>query len=221
LIKSKKMKFVLFPILFSLIFGQNSISANLLSSNSNFKSIVSNTLSIGILANRNMNSFSFVYGTIKQFDAYNDVGDVKKMHANILFKSGVELSFGKLLNFYDNTIKVDMFGLNHHIKFRKFGFGLHFTSYKHNIPQIFSSKPRQYGLSFHVRFKKTNLKPYVYYTQTKLSSSIRPYELFSFGIMGNLGPLVFETNVLAPFEKNLNLDNELAQYGISIGFLIN
>ena len=76
-----------------------------------------------------------------------------------------------------------------------------------------------------------NLVPYIYYSQTRLnpteffilsSESLKPaYELFSIGMWGNLGPLVLGTNITAPLEKNFNLDNELAQYKISIGFLVN
>ena len=40
------------------------------------------------------------------------------------------ISFGKFFNYTD---KIDMVGFNYHIKKKKFGISLHFTSYKHNM----------------------------------------------------------------------------------------
>ena len=128
------------------------------------------------------------------------------------------MSFGKFFNYTD---KIDMVGFNYHIKKKRFGISLHFTSYKHNMPSLFNSKPRQYGISYHLRFKKKNLKPYIHYTNTTLYNGNLPYELFSFGLMGNINNLVLNTSISAPSTDLLNLDNDLAQYNIYIGFLVN
>ena len=87
--------------------------------------------------------------------------------------------------------------------------------------EVFESKPRQRGLSMHLRFKKKRLKPYIHYTQTQLFDNSNNYELFSFGLMSNINNIILNTSISSPFEDLLNLDNDLAQFNVSIGFLVN
>ena len=104
MIKLKIIKLIFIFFIFSLV--QASDFSNSFSSKLNFESIITNTVSPGIMAKKNTNSFSFVHSTVVQFDAYDDVGsDTEQMFANILFKSGVELSFGKFLSKYANTFQ--------------------------------------------------------------------------------------------------------------------
>ena len=151
----------------------------------------------------------------------NNISCEKKysnISASILLKSGFELVSGKYMS--NNNGKLAYTGMAYHIKKRKFGIGLHFTSYKHELINFYTSKPRETGISLHLRFRKSMVKPYIYYSRALMYNDTQPLEFFVFGATTRLNNFVFSTFVNTYIENNFNINTENAQMNITIGVLL-
>ena len=150
-----------------------------------------------------------------------------KISLGLLMNSGLEIKLGKYLN--KNEISIDTKGIAYHIKRKKFGVGLHFTSYKHNLTNFYEGKGRETGISIHKRFKKKNVKPFLYYSTILLnprSDMVEIYnlnsqvEFLSFGLISEINHLVLGTYITAQIEDNFNLNKQSSQFNIILGALL-
>ena len=150
-----------------------------------------------------------------------------KISLGLLMNSGLELKIGKYLNSGD--ILIDTKEITYHIKRKRFGVGIHFTSYRHNVTEFYEGKGRETGISIHKRFKKKNLKPFLYYSNILLnpqSDMIEIYnldsqvEFLSFGLISEMNHLVVGTYITTQIEDNMNLDKQSSQFNIILGALL-
>ena len=184
-----------------------------------YSSIFNNSLTPGILSKKNNSSFSFTHTSAYSFDAYNN-NQTKKVLSNILLKSGIEFVLGKYIRGTDNFSNIDIRGINYHIKKKKFGITLHFTSYKHNAFNILDSKPRENGISIHLRFKKKKIKPYLYYGHINLYNDEPKMEIVSFGVLAKVNRFVLGSYLVIPLEDSLNFENVSANYNLILCFIV-
>ena len=141
--------------------------------------------------------------------------------------SGLEIKIGKYLK--KDNLSIDTRGITYHIKKKTFGVGLHFTSYKHNMNDFYQSKSRETGISIHKRFKKKDLKPFMYYARILLSPKpdlVDTYnldseiEFLSFGLVTELNHFLLGTYVTAQMDGIMNINKQSAQLNIILGALL-
>ena len=166
------------------------------------------------------NSFQFEQ-TIDTYCARNTSCSNKysNISASFLSKSGFEFITGKYMG--NNNAALEYTGVVYHIKKRKYGVGLHFNSYKHNLSSIYNSKPRETGISIHMRFRKDIIQPFIYYSRTVMYDDSKSIEFFVFGATALYNNLIFATYINAYIEDALNLNTENAQMNITLGVLLN
>ena len=145
----------------------------------------------------------------------------------LLLQSGLEIKIGKYINIDD--LSISMQGIAYHIKKKKFGLGLHLTTYKHNMDDYYEGKAKETGISIHKRFKKKDLKPFIYYSRILLKPKpdmVEPYSLkhkeeyLSFGIMTEIKHFVLGTYITTQIEDLMNLNKESGQLSITLGALL-
>ena len=150
-----------------------------------------------------------------------------KISIGLLMQSGLEIKVGKYLK--SDGISIDIKGLAYHIKKKKFGIGLHFTSYSHNLETFYAGKARETGISIHKRFKKKDLKPFLYYSKILLypeAEMIESHnlesqaEFISFGLMTEINHFVLGTYMTTRIEDSFNLNKQAAQINIVLGALL-
>ena len=138
-----------------------------------------------------------------------------KISLGLLTNSGLELKIGKYLN--KDDISIDLKGIAFHIKKKRFGVGLHFTTYKHNLTTFYEGKGRETGISIHKRFRKKDLKPFLYYSNILLNpreNMIEIYDLdsqvefLSFGLISEMNHFIIGTYITAQIEDNFNLNKQ-------------
>ena len=139
--------------------------------------------------------------------------------ASFLTRSGFEFITGRYMG--NNNAALEYTGIAYHIKKRKYGVGLHFSSYKHNLSAIYNSKPRETGISIHLRFRKNIIKPFIYYSRTVMYNESKSIEFFVFGATALYNNLIFATYINAYIEDALNINTENAQMNITLGVLLN
>ena len=150
-----------------------------------------------------------------------------KISMVILLLSGLELKIGRYLK--TGEMSIDVRGLTYHIKKKRLGIGLHFTSYKHNLNTFYQGKSRETGISIHKRFKKKAIKPFLYYSRVLLyprPDMIIPYglkseiEFLSFGVMAEINHFLLGTYITSQIEDTINLNKQSSQFNIVLGALL-
>ena len=174
-------------------------------------------------------AFILAFNTIYEFKDFDSSFQTSSKHANVsanlLLSSGIEFKVGKFIKM--ENVDFEYKGISYHVRKRKYGIGLHFTSYDHNFKNIYTSKFRETGISLHLRFRKKTIKPFLYYSTTSLYNTSaylypdKPVELISFGATNILNNIVFSTYLTAQLEDVLNLDLETAQINVTVGALLN
>ncbi len=174
-------------------------------------------------------SFNSIYNFAKVMDEYEATTKNSNITASFLLSSGIEFRAGKYMKI--DNIDIEYKGIAYHIRKRKYGVGLHFTSYDHNYKHIYTSKLRETGISLHLGFRKKTIKPFLYYSRTSIynNKSIlyqsllpnKPVELISFGATNMLNNVVFAIYLTAKLEEVFNLDVESAQLNVTVGVLLN
>ena len=127
---------------------------------------------------------SYQFSQTVNFDCENNItceNRYSSVAVSFLLKSGFEIISGKYLA--NNNDNLEYTGFAYHIKKRKYGIGLHFTSYRHDLKNFYSSKLRETGISLHLRFRKNLVKPYIYYSRALMYNSSPPLEFFAFGFI--------------------------------------
>ena len=159
------------------------------------------------------------YNTIHQFTNSGILPKHANISASFLTSSGFEFRTGKFMK--TGGIDIGFTGITYHIKKRKYGIGLHFTSYKHNLSNIYSSKPKETGISIHMRFRKKTVKPFLYFSRTLMYNNAKSLELVTFGATNMYNNILFSMYISAQLEDVFNLDIETAQMNVTLGVLLN
>ena len=120
----------------------------------------------GMIPKKGKFSAIFNQTQMQQFTGSETSTRYTKISLGLLMHSGLEIKIGKYLK--KDNLSIDTRGIAYHIKKKTFGIGLHFTSYKHNVNDFYQSKSRETGISIHKRFKKKDLKPFMYYARVLL-----------------------------------------------------
>ena len=181
----------------------------------------------GIIPKRGNFSAIFNQNTMQRLAGSEGSNKYTKISFGLLMPSGLEIKIGKYLK--AENISIDIRGITYHIKRKKFGVALHFTSYRHNLSTFYQRKARETGISMHKRFKKKNLKPFIYYSKVLLypkPDMINAYnldsqiEFLSFGLMTEINHFLLGTYVTAQIEDSMNLKKQSSQFNIVLGALL-
>ena len=97
------------------------------------------------------------------------------------------------------------------------------------MDDYYEGKAKETGISIHKRFKKKDLKPFIYYSRILLKprpDMIAPYSLkhkeeyLSFGIMTEIKHFVLGTYITTQIEDLMNVKKESSQLSITLGALL-
>ena len=105
----------------------------------------------------------------------------------------------------------------------------HFDNAEYNMDDYYEGKAKETGISIHKRFKKKDLKPFIYYSRILLKprpDMVDPYSLkhkeeyLCFGIMTEIKHFVLGTYITTQIEDLMNLNKESSQLSITLGALL-
>jgi hypothetical protein len=165
---------------------------------------------------------SYQFSQTVNLDCENNI-TCENRYSNVtvsfLLKSGFEILSGKFMA--NNNDNLEYTGIAYHIKKRKYGIGLHFTSYRHDLTTYYSSKIRETGISLHLRFRKNIIKPYMYYSRALMYNDSPALEFFVFGGTAMLNNFIFSMFISTYLDDSFNLNAENAQMNISLGVVLN
>ena len=164
-------------------------------------------------------SIIVTYNTAHQFTDSHTLSKHASISASLLTSSGFEFKAGIFMK--TEGVDLDYTGLAYHIKKRKYGVSLHFASYNHKLSDLYSSKPRETGISLHLRFRKKTIKPFIYYSRTVMYDNEQALQLFTIGATNMYNNLIFSTYITSQLEEVFNLDIETAQMNVTLGVLLN
>lgn len=189
-----------------------------------------NPLHLGIVAKKNKSAIGMSYLRGYFFDQNRDNGNISKLSLSFLHKSGFEFSFIKSLNDInqnllinniqiesDQDLTYDIASFTMHMKEKKYGVSIHFATYKPNLKSLHTRNPKEYGISFHKRFRKKVHRPFIYYSFIDLYNGTPQYEYLAFGNLITINSMVLGTYISVPIGWPINFVNDEAQFNLALG----
>ena len=212
--------------LFKTIIYLNLITGFLLSDNMNaFVGIIPTS---SITAKNDQFSFSINTTEYFTFNQSEDIVSYKRYIIEYDFSNPIKV---KKYNGWDNISIIfskttgtednysDSYGLSYNFNKRKFGFSsfihmhqLYFDNFDYN--------PSELGASFHFRFRKKDIKPFISISYVDFKDELIDNQtIVNLGAFSRINNLSIGTNIVSYFEKLKKGDDSFSYLGISLSYI--